>query len=423
MAEIKAFGAMRFTPKAGKLSELVCPPYDIISEEERKGYLARNPHNLIRLELPREGSDPYAQAGSTLQEWLDNGLLACDNAPTLYIYQEEFTVLGQRKTVKGLCCLVKLVPFSEGVVLPHEETLSKAKADRFNLMCATGCNFSSVYSLYFDEDRRIADPLDAFSSGNPAVTFTTDDGIIHRVWEITDPAAIADLAASFADKKLYIADGHHRYETGLNYRNHMAEQGGDPNHGSDYLMMTLVAMEEPGLVVMPIHRLVRGLESFDAEAILKSCEEYFDVTLTSGDVQPSLDTFAAQGKTAFALYLGGRKSAVLALRDASTMKAFLPDKSEGYQGLDVAVLHILVLERLMGIDKENMANQINLSYTRDAEEAMAAVDAGEANCAVIMNPTKVSEIAQVAGAGEKMPQKSTYFYPKLITGHLMNKIL
>ena len=424
MAEIMPFGALRFTQAAGEIAELVCPPYDIISDRQREQYLARNPHGIIRLELPGEGRDPYKTAGDTLRGWLDEGLLACDAEDSLYIYEEIFTVRGKTGSVKGLICRVRLEPFSAGVVLPHEETLSKAKTDRFNLMCATGCNFSSVYSLYFDRQQAIYPRVQAISAGAPLLDFTGDDGVRHKVWQVRDPAEIGELAAAFADKKLYIADGHHRYETALNYKQHLMDTGEltDDAHPANYMMMTLVHMEHPGLTVFPTHRIVRDLEHFDVGKLLRECGKYFDIApCLSAVVASRLEQGHRTNRKALALYHSGQAS-VLELRDPDIMRELLPGMSEAYRQLDVSILHTLILERLLGIDKQNMAAQINLIYTRDSKEAMAAVDQGKANCAFILNPTKVSEIADVAGAGEKMPQKSTYFYPKLITGHVMNKI-
>ena len=425
MAEIKAFTALRYTKKAGNPAELVCPPYDIISEREREDYLAKNSLNIIRLELPREGSDPYAVAGEVLADWLNDDFLACDDKPGLYIYEEEFTALGQRRRIKGLCCRVRLEPFSKGVVLPHEETLSKAKTDRFNLMKATGCNFSSIYSLYFDEQKQILPAVERLSAGEPDLCLETADGIIHRMWCVYDSAEIAAIEAAFEGKSLYIADGHHRYETALNYREHLKESGvlTDENHPANYCMMTLMNMEHEGLVVFPTHRIVRGLDSFDAQALLEGCKKYFSVReIAKSEAEPALLAEAESDRKAFVFYTGG-KYYMLSLLSLSVMDEILPGASKVYRQLDVNVLHSLVLERLLHIDKENMANQKNLIYTRDIAEAVTAVDNGEANCAFIINATRVDEIAGVAGVGEKMPQKSTYFYPKLITGHIMNKIL
>ncbi|MDL2233526.1 DUF1015 domain-containing protein [Ruminococcaceae bacterium OttesenSCG-928-L11] len=424
MASIRSFCALRFTEKAGDIRELVCPPYDIISEEERQRYLARNSNNIIRLELPREGEDPYAQAGATLKSWLDDRILAFDDVPALYIYEEEFVALGQRKTIRGLVCGVRLEPFSEGGILPHEETLSKAKTDRFNLMQATSCNFSSIYSLYFDKERTAAARLDTLTAGPADVEFETDDGIVHRVWVVTEIKEINQIVNYLRGKTLYIADGHHRYETALNYRDSLARQGEfiDDTHPANYVMMTLVDMENEGLVVFPTHRIIRNMEDFDPAAVLDQCQTYFDsIPINKEEAQARLDEAAAAGKKAFAMYARGEMT-LLTLRDGAVMDEMLAGMSDAYRQLDVTILHTLVLEKLMGIDKENMANQKNLIYTRDPAEALAAVDKGEANCAFLINPTRVDEIASVAGAGEKMPQKSTYFYPKLITGHIINPL-
>ncbi len=423
MAGIAPFGALRFTAGAGKIDQLVCPPYDIISDEQRKVYLETNEHNIIRLELPREGEDPYAQAGETLHRWLSEGVLASDEKPALYIYEEEFTHRGERMKFSGIICRVHLEEFSKGIVLPHEETLSKAKTDRLNLMRATGCNFSQIYSLYNDEGGVTAGRLAVCREAAPQVELTDGEGVTHRLWVVTDDAVIQAVVADFAPRKLYIADGHHRYETALNYRNECREKGlSAEGDACDSVMMMLVDMENPGLVVYPTHRIVRDLPSFDREAVLTACAEYFDIQqgVALSEVSARLDSAYEAGKKAFAL-VAGDTADLLVLRDISVMESLLPEASEALRGLDVSVLHSLVLERIFGIDKANMANQLNLTYTRVTEEAIQAVKEGRANCCFLLNPTRVSEIRDVAAAGEKMPQKSTYFYPKLITGLVMNR--
>lgn len=415
---------MRFTEKAGEISGLVCPPYDIISEEQRLGYLNRNEHNIIRLELPKEGENPYETAGGTLEDWLAAGILAKDADAALYIYEEEFSALGETRRVKGFTCRVRLEEFSAGVVLPHEETLSKAKADRFDLMCATNSNFSSIYSLYFDEDGGVYSIIDSVSKGAADIEFKAEDGIIHRLWIVTDNAAAEKICRLMQEKKLYIADGHHRYETALNYKKHLIEKGESigEDHAANYIMMTLVNMEHEGLVVFPTHRIVRGLESFSAEKLLLDCENYFDIEPCAKDaIEEKIEAHKKNGRKAIGFY-SGKTARLLTLKDFGVMEELLPKKSEAYQRLDVSILHTLILERLLNIDEENMANQKNLIYTRDIGEAMHAADSGEADCAFIIGATKVAEIAAVAGRNEKMPQKSTYFYPKLITGLVMNKL-
>ena len=410
---------------AGKIGELCCPPYDIISEEERLGYIAENEYNVIRLELPKEGGDVYKTAGEVLDMWRNTGVLVHEIKPAVYIYEEEFNAYNKRSSVKGIIVRVKVEEFSKGVILPHEFTLSKAKADRFNLMKATNCNFSQIYALYMDEEHTTLKTIDRLSDRKPDQKFTDNDHVTHKLWIITDEKVIEKLVNDFADRKLYIADGHHRYETALNYRNYCRENGiskeGDPQ---DYQMMYLVDMQHPGLVVFPTHRMVRDLESFDKDEVLKGCEEYFDITkFTSvGNINSELAKQYKQGKKAFGFYCGKGEWYLLVLKDIEVMAKVLPDLSEASQQLDVSVLHSLILEKTMGIDKENMANQINLTYTKFFEEAIMKVDKGEFQCSFILNPTRVTEIRDVAAAGEKMPQKSTYFYPKMITGMVMNDL-
>lgn len=425
MAEIKGYKGLRFNcEKAGKIEELVCPPYDIISDQQREEYIKINPHNIIRLELPK-GDDKYNKAAEILKDWLEKGILVKEDKPAIYIYEEEFTAYGERKAIKGIICRVKLEEFSKGIILPHEFTLSKAKEDRLNLMKATNCNFSQIYSLYMDGGKNTLGKIDSLSKSEPDIQLQDNDNVTHRMWIIKDEKAIADICSDFADRKLYIADGHHRYETALNYRNYLREQGlAKEGDACDYQMMMLVDMEHPGLVVFPTHRLVRNLDSFNAERVIDGCKEYFDVTEHSdiNTIESTLMELYNQGKKAYAFYCGGSSYKLLVLKDTNIIKKLLPNASTATQQLDVTILHTLILEKIFGIDAENMAKQINLTYTKIFDEAISSVQQGNSQCAFILNPTRVSEIREVASNGEKMPQKSTYFYPKMITGLVMNQL-
>lgn len=425
MAEIKGYKGLRFNcEKAGKIEELVCPPYDIISDQQREEYIKTNPHNIIRLELPK-GDDKYNKAAEILKDWLEKGILIKEDKPAIYIYEEEFTAYGERKAIKGIICRVKLEEFSKGIILPHEFTLSKAKEDRLNLMKATNCNFSQIYSLYMDGGKNTLGKIDSLSKSEPDIQLQDNDNVTHRMWIIKDEKAIADICSDFADRKLYIADGHHRYETALNYRNYLREQGlAKEGDACDYQMMMLVDMEHPGLVVFPTHRLVRNLDSFNAKRVIDGCKEYFDVTEHSdiNTIESTLMELYNQGKKAYAFYCGGSSYKLLVLKDTNIIKKLLPNASTATQQLDVTILHTLILEKIFGIDAENMAKQINLTYTKIFDEAISSVQQGNSQCAFILNPTRVSEIREVASNGEKMPQKSTYFYPKMITGLVMNQL-
>lgn len=424
MAVVRPFRALRYAESAGSPKELCCPPYDIVSESQRRAFLAQNPNNVIRLELPREGADPYATAAQELARMTEQGILRTEKTPCVYLYRESFTVAGRAYAFTGIVARVELTPFSEGVVLPHEETLSKAKQDRFSLMDATRCNFSSIYSLYEDEEGVTAARLARLTAGEPDQSFTDGEGVTHALWIVRDAAEAEALCADFAARKLYIADGHHRYETALAFRDHLRATGqAVPGDAADYCLMTLVALDDPGLVVFPTHRVVRGLEGFDADALAAACADAFEVTPlpADADTQALLDLAVAQGQTAYIFYAGREKQWLLTLRDAAGVDAAYPTASPAFKELDVTRLHTLILEKCLGIDKANMAAQINLTYTRSASEAKSLVDEGDANACFLINPTRVGQIRAVAAAGEKMPQKSTYFYPKLITGLVMNR--
>lgn len=426
MAEIRPLRALRYNlEKAGPIENLTCPPYDIISPDQRRELLSHSGYNVIRLELPQEGKEPYEEAAHTLNLWRSEGVLQLDMEEGMYLYEEEFLSQvdqGQSRKVLGLVCRVRLEDFANGVILPHEETLSKAKEDRFQLLSATRCNFSSIYSLYRDEGGLTRQRLLNLKNTCPPRYAFSDGLVTHRLWVVNDPVAIQALREDFAGRKLYIADGHHRYETGLRYRDTLEEQG-TYLPGASYTLMTLTDMADPGLTVFPTHRLVRGVEGFEESALLAACQEDFilEPQQNRADSEKALENLYQEGKHAFALY-SGKGWTVLTLKDPAVMEALLPGTSPAYRTLDVSILHSLVLERLLGIDKENMASQKNLTYTRSAEEAQRSVDQGESQCCFLLNPTRVEEIGQVAQNGEKMPQKSTYFYPKLITGLVVNSL-
>lgn len=419
MAVIKPIKAMHFTAKAGDISTCVCPPYDIISPSERASLIERNEFNLVRLELP-EGEDKYAVAGKTLNEWLDAGILDRDEKGGIYVYREEFSVGTKNYCLTGIVCRVQLCDFSEKVVLPHEETLTKAKKDRFELMSATGCNFSSIYSLYSDESGVIAGEIAKKVAEAPIHRFTDEEGVTHTLWKIECDRSVDAIVNAFAEKQLFIADGHHRYETALNFRNHCRENGlVYENTDVDHIMMTLVDMDDKGLVVFPTHRLIVD-KAVDRDKVAKCCASDFNTSvLPLSELKSALEK-GENGHT-YALYTGGDDFLLMEFKPESAR--IIDNRSAAYSDLDVSILHSFVLENALGIDKENMANQINLRYTRSLDEAIESVKNCSANAAFLINATKVSQIKAVALAGDKMPQKSTYFYPKLKTGLVMNMLL
>lgn len=424
MAIIKPFNALRYTNKIKNINEVLCPPYDIISDDERKAYLKTNEYNIIRLELPKEGEDPYKTAGETLDSFINNDILKKDCSLNLYFYEEEFEVNNEIKKIKGLICLVKLEEFEKKIVLPHEETLSKAKADRFNLMSKTNCNFSQIYCLYND-DGSIFSKIDDVTKSTPEITTKTNDNITHRLWKTDDTNIIKFFEDSFNNKQLFIADGHHRYETALNYRNYLKEKGiiKDEKHLANYVMMMLVDLNNEGLCVFPTHRMLKGLEAFDENKVVSELQTLFEIEKKYNIDEIEKELSNNINNKVLGFYTGKEYWYMLTLKDISKAKDYSENCSDTLSQLDVSVLHNMILDNIFGIDKENMKNQKNLTYTRDLSEAINKVKSKEFQCSFILNPTKVSEIRDIALNNEKMPQKSTYFYPKLITGLVMNKFI
>lgn len=412
MATVKAFCGLRFAD--GDIKNLVTPPYDIISPAEQEALYKKDAHNIIRLEYGKdepgdtENENKYTRAGAYLKDFMEKGVLKTDKAPSFYVYEETFSLpSGEKKAIKGIIARVKLQEFSEGVILPHEETLSKAKEDRFQLMEHTFANFSQIYSLYMDEKKEIPNLLESAPKTEIA-DFVDEDGIRQRMWQISDAESIQKIERAFSEKQLFIADGHHRYETGLRFKKAHPDL-----ESAQYIMMFLIDLENDGLVVFPTHRVVTNL-TFDAEKLLKSLTE-FDVSVCEkgkGDIQN-------KSMPSFVMVLPD-KDVVLTLKSYDYIKKAIPSGSDAYRTLDVNVLHKLILEKL-GIDSLNMAQQKNLIYTRSEREAREMVYEKKAAVSFLMNATRVEQIKDVSLAGEKMPQKSTYFYPKLKTGLVMNK--
>ena len=420
MAQIKPFRGVRYTEKAGKTDDLLCPPYDIISEKQRLEYLRKNPNNVIKIELPVEEngtSDRYAVAASVLDGWMKEGILQRDPKPSLYIYEEEYNVEGRTKSVKGIISLVKIEEFEKGIIMPHEFTLSKPKADRLNLIQATHSNISTIYSLYTDGQRRTASKLDLLTERRPD-TEAVEGDCTHRLWVVDDEAEVAALCRDFDTRNLYIADGHHRYETSLKYRNMCREAGAPEGSPCDYVMMLLVNMDEDQFTLFPTHRLIKNVENFDVESFLKGIEENFHVDKHQGvsSIKPTLSKYYEQGSKVTAWYVGNDTWYLLRLRSScDEMDKIMPESSEALKALDISILHQLVLDRVMHCNNEDCVN-----YTRSFTEAVEAVDEGRYQCCFILNPTRIQDIKNIVDADEKMPQKSTYFYPKPTTGLVMN---
>ncbi len=437
LAKVLPFCGYRYNlDKVPDMYSVTAPPYDIISPEEQKQLYERSEANIVRVDFgvdmegDNETQNRYQRSGDTLEKWIQDQIMVPESEPAFYIYEQIFS-LGTEKpshSLKGLIARVQLEEFSKKIVLPHEETISKAKADRLRLMETTKANMSSIYSLYLDEDKAIAALIEAQSDREPDISFVSGENITQNLWVIKDKEINQKISALFEAKQLFIADGHHRYETALNYRNQRHAQEGTPIGTAEYdaIMMTLVSIDDSGLFVFPTHRMIRGLENFDEVLLVGLLTDHFSVSkiyFTEGDYAAIITEKLSNSMdaTQFALYTGANYYYLLELKNVSCMDSLIEGKSAVYKHLDVTVLHTLILEKFMGIDAENMKEQKNLAYTRDAKEAIEEVKNGHFDCSFIINSTKVSEIREIALANEKMPQKSTYFWPKLLTGLVINR--
>jgi uncharacterized protein (DUF1015 family) len=434
VAEISAFKGLRYNlEQVGDLGEVFAPPYDVIDAKMRDEMIARNEHCIARItRSPQADAEPeaerYSAAAALLSAWRADGKLQEDEQPALYIYEQEFKVGETVFKRLGLICGLKLVEFGQGVHA-HEETLSGAKQDRRLLLEQTRTHLGQIFGLYPDEKGEINQILRRLTGEEPPwETAHDDDGVIHRFWVISDKMEIARIEHLLNDKDVFIADGHHRYETALKFSREHPEL---PR--AAYVMSTLVALSDPGLVVLPTHRMVHSLADFDLAALEEKLAAKFRIkkfVFKEGDrewrLKGLLERMAehrGNGENAFGLYGGDKHFSLLVLKDAEAMGAAQPKHGEAWRKLDVAVLHSLILDELLGIDREKLAAKTNLDYLKDTGtailQAIARVDAGEAQCVFIMNSTSVSEVAEVASTGEKMPQKSTFFHPKIFTGGVL----
>ena len=430
MARIAPFRALRFDQgRFADLAPLLAPPYDVISETQRKELEASHPRNIVHLDLPRgEADGRYENARAQLERWMAEGTLRQDARPALYRYEQRFSFTGaagpQNYTRKGFISLIELSPFSARVVLPHEHTLSGPKVDRFKLIHATRAHFSQVFSLYRDPAGTIEATLDRACLAAPDVDATTPDGCRHRLWVVTDEAVIAAVARGLAPRSVMIADGHHRYETMLAIRDSLRPANVPLGHSlADWGVMFFARAEDPGLLVLPTHRMVHGLSAEALDSLAERCRPWFEVVSGSEE-----DAAAIEER----LRREGEKTVTFGLRRAgaagTTWLKLRPDANLARLGpptlarLDVSVLHGLVLDPLLGIGSEAMASQSNLTYSHSLRETLGRVAAAEVQAAFLMNATKVSQVLDACEAGFVLPQKSTYFQPKLATGLVMARI-
>ena len=430
MARIVPFRALRFDPtRLPETAKVIAPPYDVISAEERAELEAQHERNIVHLDLPRgEGDAKYEHARDLLTAWMADGSLREDPKPALYRYEQIFsfdTGGGSRTyTRKGFFALIELSPFSARVVLPHEHTLSGPKVDRFKLIKTTEAHFSQIFTLYRDPQGVAEAALERATTGAPDVDATTPDGCRHRLWVVTDTATIAAVAQALAPKQVMIADGHHRYETMVAIRDALRPAGAAPGTSqADFGPMFFARAEDPGLLVLPTHRMVHGLPEKALDDLAERCKPWFVVEQgDEHDAASIAERMRREGETAVTFAVRRPKqdrTTWLRLRKDADLSRLGP-KALGC--LDVSVLHGLILDPILGIGAEAMAKQQNLTYSHDLRETLGRVAGGAVQAAFIMNATKTEQVLDACEAGFVLPQKSTYFQPKLATGLVMQKI-
>jgi len=435
MANVQPLRGIRYNSETvGNLAQVITPPYDVISEETQAEYYARNPYNIIRLELGLEGTgdtilnNRYTRAASTFAEWRVNSILQQEVTHCFYLYQQIFTHNDQAYSRTSLLARVHLEPWSARIVLPHEHTMAKPKDDRLQLLRACVTNLSPIMSLYNDPQGRLRRLLSSYAE-NVEVQIVDEVNEEHRLHPISDGHQIELIQNFFAERQLYIADGHHRYETALNYREEVRAMHRklDPKDAANFVLMALTDIDDPGLLVLPTHRLLFGLSQDSLERLTsQQLARYFTVYDTGEAFASSdalLERLVQKGVSQSSFVLSTtQKTWLLSLNEAGKVRMEESGNSSAWNELDVAIAHTLILEDILGLKAEDMTAGTHIRYIRDAQQALHAVQTGEAQVALILNATRVRQICDVADADDRMPQKSTYFYPKLITGLVMNPL-
>ncbi|MGA2337221.1 MAG: DUF1015 domain-containing protein [Terriglobales bacterium] len=432
MAVIFPFRAWRYDPERVPVQQAVTQPYDKITPAMQERYYQASPYNLVRIilgkSLPADGDteNVYIRAAASFQNWRQTGVLRRDPEPSLYLYSQIFQLPGDAPANpapaerRGFIALGRIEDYSAGVVFRHEQTLAKPKADRLDLLRATRAHFGQIFMLYSGAGKVDA-LLDSATARDVDIEVTDEYGVVHRLWKISNPSVIASVQGQMQDRKLIIADGHHRYETALAYRN---ERRADADTGTglpfpyDSAMMTFVDMSRPGLVILPTHRLVFGLPSFSAAQFQAEARKFFDLE----EVDAGIDAARA---IAILQQAGHAGTALLAVTAGSAFLLHTPNPMGAHffgklslrqQALDVVQLHKCLLEGVLNISEEAIRNQENVSYCREAADALMQVRSEKAQVAFLMNPVRMGQVRDIAFAGEVLPQKSTDFYPKLLSG-------
>jgi uncharacterized protein (DUF1015 family) len=418
MADVQPLQALRYDPRAvGSLEAVVAPPYDVIDDAMRAELAAKSPFNVVEIDLPRaNGDDPYLHAQTTFEAWQQQGIMVREREPTIWPLTQEYTGPdGGSYTRHGFFCRVRVEDYGAGRIRPHERTHPGPKEDRLRLTRATRANLSPIFSLFPDAEGMAWAALEPATGGEPFAQAADADGTVNRLWRVDDPDVIASVQAATADAELLIADGHHRYETARIYAE---EVGGEGEHR--YVLMFLCALSDPGLTIFPTHRLLTGLDDSKREALRETVERDFRVEEIDADrLEPEPD---APGLAFGYLDAFHRRPLRLTLKDDSIADRALAGKPDPYRRLDTAVLEAIVLKGALGMSDDDISHMDGLGYSKDTRDAREAVEDGRAQAAFFMRARPVDQVREVAEAGESMPPKSTYFFPKIPTGLVFNPL-
>jgi uncharacterized protein (DUF1015 family) len=418
MPIVRPFRALRYTPSAGNIRDLTAPPYDIIYDQWRDRLYARNPYNIIRLiktrDEPGEGEpdDKYLRAAGYLDSWMDAGVMRMEAAPSLYVCADTYEMDGVTRTRYGFIMLVKAEEFGRGIYA-HERTLSGPKVDRLHLVKATETNLSQIFGIYSDPRGEVQEIILQTVKGTPDIDFTDEQGIGRRMWTVSDPAVIGAVEDCMRDREVIIADGHHRYETALAYRQFMEPHRRSDDEPFDYVSMYFSNVDDPGLLILPTHRKAGGMDGFDRKRFLAELAEHFEVDYPVRAETSEILDLMREGiaeTSVFGIYLGGLFG-IIRLKNPRSPKE-----------LDVEILHNLIIERVLGISREDIASGKYLHFSKSADHVIEDVDAGKEKIGFLMNGIRPEEMFPRVITGERLPQKSTYFYPKTVSGLVMYRI-
>ena len=417
MADVRPLRALHYDrATAGDPADLVAPPYDVIDPQQRERLASQSPYNVVEIDLP-QGDEPYEAAAATFARWRAEGVLTRDDEPAFWAHTQDYTGPdGRRYTRHGFFARIRVEEYGPGRVRPHERTHPGPKEDRLRLTRATRANLSPIFALHDDPENAAWRALEPHTEPDPFADVTDADGTRHRLWRVAEPGAVEAVTAALGSSELLIADGHHRYETARVYAE---EVGGEGAHR--YVMACLVALQDPGLTVFPTHRLLTGLDEARRTALREAVTRDWEIAeIDLAELEPAPD-----GGGAVRLgYLdaGHRRPLRLTLRDQAIADAALPGRSEAYRQLDTAVLEALILTGALGMSEDDISHLNGLDYSRTTDEARERVLSGDVQAAFFMGPTPVRQIQAVAAAGEVMPPKSTYFFPKILTGLLFHPL-